>query len=223
MIENLNSFLEKISTEHYYNINKPWGEKTIEDARSKMEGKDIIIVGNSKNILRRKYGELIDSHDCVIRFNLGFNTPERYIHLGEKTDIWIINWGYGIKRTRKKYNSGYRFFKDRADLYLFLASWRNHTVSKDFAKKCYMDNLDNFIDITREVGEKPSSGLLAINFIMKNINFKSLSIVGFDFNRSKTSLSGWPKGYKCPYNALGKEELYIRKFIEDGVIRFYPV
>ena len=212
-----NRYLKCISSSPSRRRNRPWGKKTLEDVRSKMEGKDIIIVGNSKKILKRKYGKLIDRHDCVIRFNLAFNTPDRYDSLGERTDIWIS----GLNSVKMK--TGTRFFNDKTDLFLFLSSKSNHRVERDFAKKCYMDNLDNFIDITREVGEKPSSGLLLINFIMKNINFKSLSIVGFDFNRSKTSLSGWPKGYQCPHNVLGKEESYIRRFIEKGIIRFYPV
>jgi hypothetical protein len=40
-----------------------------------VENKDVILVGNSVEILQYNNGELIDSYDTVVRFGKGFPTP----------------------------------------------------------------------------------------------------------------------------------------------------
>ena len=52
------------------------------------EGKRIILVGNSVEILQYEYGDYIESFDTVVRFGRG--APYDYTtSLGSRTDIWV--------------------------------------------------------------------------------------------------------------------------------------
>ena len=58
---------------------------TIDDS-----AKTCAVVGNSGILLKEEYGELIDSHDFIIRFNQA--TTENYEkHVGSRTDLRLVN------------------------------------------------------------------------------------------------------------------------------------
>ena len=54
-----------------------------------ISGKNIILVGNSVEILEYKYGDVIESYDVVVRFGRGVPTPDKVQAIGKRTDIWI--------------------------------------------------------------------------------------------------------------------------------------
>ena len=60
------------------------------------EGKDIILVGNSVEILHYDYGDLIDSHDVVIRMGRGIPNPngleDNTDAIGTRTDVWVTGF-----------------------------------------------------------------------------------------------------------------------------------
>jgi len=54
-----------------------------------------------------------------------------------------------------------------------------------------MDNAKNkpgidWRELEKQLGINPSTGFLALNFFLKRIDFKSLTIYGFDFFKTKT-------------------------------------
>ena len=55
------------------------------------EGKRLILVGNSVEILQYQYGDYIESFDTVVRFGRGM--PYDYpSSLGSRTDIWVTGF-----------------------------------------------------------------------------------------------------------------------------------
>jgi hypothetical protein len=62
----------------------------INDIKKKFLKKKIILVGNSKNILKNKIGKEIDKFDIVVRFN---GTPIKFYkdYIGIKTDVMACN------------------------------------------------------------------------------------------------------------------------------------
>ena len=65
------------------------------------EGKRIILVGNSVEILQYEYGDYIESFDTVVRFGRG--APYDYTtSLGSRTDIWVT--GFLRVNARKFFN-----------------------------------------------------------------------------------------------------------------------
>ena len=50
--------------------------------------KNIILVGNSVEMMFHNYGDFIDGHDIVIRLGKGVPTNNNKKYIGIKTDIW---------------------------------------------------------------------------------------------------------------------------------------
>tara|TARA_B100001778_G_scaffold66610_1_gene52428 strand:+ start:2484 stop:3254 length:771 start_codon:yes stop_codon:yes gene_type:complete len=70
-------------------------DKTIYDVRHPID-KKVIVVGNSPSILKKEYGEIIDSYDIVIRVNRCI-TQGYEKHIGKKIDIWATTRTDSIK------------------------------------------------------------------------------------------------------------------------------
>jgi len=50
--------------------------------------KEILLIGNGPSCLNNEYGELIDSHDIVVRFN-NFEIESFEKFVGKKTNYWV--------------------------------------------------------------------------------------------------------------------------------------
>ena len=71
-----------------YNILKH--DLTTDDSIFAKYGNSCALIGNSGNVLDYEYGEIIDSHDCVIRCNEAKITGYEK-HVGSKKTIRIAN------------------------------------------------------------------------------------------------------------------------------------
>ena len=81
-------------------------DKTIYDVRHPID-KKVIVVGNSTSILKKEYGEIIDSYDIVIRVNRCITQGyEKYI--GKKIDIWATTRTDSIKSRKSTKSKGSR-------------------------------------------------------------------------------------------------------------------
>ena len=54
--------------------------------------KNIILVGNSVELLQYDFGKYIDSFDTVVRFGRGVPTEDNSHAIGKKTDMWITGF-----------------------------------------------------------------------------------------------------------------------------------
>lgn len=146
--------------------------------------KRVAIVGNSEAIFRHQYGEEIDKHDIIIRFNKGFphRCPES---LGTKTDILFLactlndeelNY-YGpchtVKRSRFCFNNCH--FR---------------IITDDRISLC-------------QRSAQPSTGFIAINFALST-ECKSIDLYGFDFFKSATYYN--LPGYQTLHNGDAEQE-----------------
>ena len=62
----------------------------------------VVLVGNHYSAKQHEVGELIDSHDIVVRFGWYDLKPENYKYLGSRTDIWVTNQ-FDPLRAKKEY------------------------------------------------------------------------------------------------------------------------
>ena len=126
-----------------------------------IKGKTVAIVGNASSIFDKKYGQEIDDHDIIIRFNRGFITkPESQ---GSKTSIVILATELNIDEKAS--------FKA-----MYYVNHSKNTQSGDYTiGNAMRARLKSWL------GKQPSSGFMAID-ICREAKAKSVDIYGFDKN-----------------------------------------
>lgn len=126
-----------------------------------IKGKTVAIVGNASSIFDKKYGQEIDDHDVIIRFNRGFITkPESQ---GSKTSIVILATELNIDE-KASFKAMYYVNRSR------------NTQSGDYTIGNAMR-----ARLKAWLGKQPSSGFMAID-ICREAKAKSIDIYGFDKN-----------------------------------------
>lgn len=175
-------------------------------------GKRIILVGNSVEILQHEKGDLIDSYDTVVRFGRGAPVPEFYKAIGSRTDIWVT----GFLRA-----SSFRSFPE--DVFILFNRGRVHMnlpphtkIPVQVKRKAYpMFSDKEIIEINKILGtvdgvpcgDRPSAGLIAILFFLRKCNYKSLTLIGFDFfQKTLPFMTGEdkPSSWHMPVNTQKK-------------------
>ena len=166
--------------------------ESLNDLKEMLKDKRVAIVGNSEKIFETKYGEEIDSHDIIIRFNKGYPIKEQ--SQGSKTDIVFL----ACSLTPEE------LFKYKT----FYTVKRSNFVNN----KCMynLDPQDNY-QLQQSCNEESkrrklkvsqaSTGFIAINFVLSS-KYKSLDLYGFDGFKNATYYN--QKGYKPLHN--GGEE-----------------
>lgn len=130
-----------MSTERLQPYNKDGSKKDFEEL---VKGKRIAVVGNALSLFDRSYGEEIDSHDIVIRFNKAaplYYANDVSITHGSKTHIWAF-WTVGafIKTTLNEANSENisNIFYNSPDILKIQMTKSNHYVyTKKYIKYTY--------------------------------------------------------------------------------------
>ncbi len=139
-----------------------------------LKNKNICLLGNARSILNNKKN--IDKYDVVCRMNRGVSKGrEKYI--GSRTDILFIS---------TKFNNYYLHnFKPK---YVIWMTESQGLASEWIRKNAIQNPPEDWQKLKSEFppGILPSTGILSIYFLLKYINFKSLTIYGFDFFKSGT-------------------------------------
>lgn len=176
-----------------------------------LDGKSIVVIGNAQSLFEQKDGEykfdkdFIDSHDVVIRFNGGHTKLFGRV-IGKKTNVWVTNRENIVNYSLFK-NTNYIFFpypfKDHLLNYRYYDSEKMSSLLYvqpflSYLKIARLFNPDHKIlgegdrETIKAIEKKDknlirqTSGATTIHYILDNINYRSLSIVGFDFLKTKT-------------------------------------
>lgn len=134
-----------------------------------MKDKNVCILGNARSILNTKKD--IDGFEVVCRINRG--TPRgKGEFIGSRTDVLFLATKMEGKRIKSDFNPTF-------------VVWT--TECRNLALPWVLENaIQNPPEDWRELksifpdDKLPSTGLVAINFLLKHIDFKSLTIYGFD-------------------------------------------
>jgi len=133
-----------------------------------LKNKDICVLGNSRSILNNKKD--IDKYEVVCRMNLG--TPQgKEEFIGSRTDVLFISTRF-TEELYKKFNAKYVMWMTECN-----------KLASDWIKEYAFQNpIDEWraINSIFPIDKLPSTGLLALNFLINYIPFKSLTIYGFD-------------------------------------------
>jgi hypothetical protein len=155
---------------------------------------DYCIVGNSPCEVGQKNGEKIDSHKLIFRFNdfsLDQGFQEDY---GSKVNIWIRGTNDKLVYTMEQKKE----LLEDLDLIILRAKDDRNKKFRDYCKtngiKYYVLPLENELELTKDLGRCPSTGLLLLYSIKKVTGGLDRSrVYGFSFcreNRSKRKTGG---------------------------------
>lgn len=165
-----------------------------------LEFKDIALVGNASSILN-SYKD-IDKHEVVCRINRGIPRGNERC-MGHRTDILFT--ATKVDKYLDVFNAKYILWTT-ADKSLVTnkieeLAYRNPPEDWEAVKaKCPADKL-------------PSTGLVAIEFLIKNTNFKSLTLYGFDSFASGTF---YHNNNNQPWHSPLFEKEYLEEIIKNN-------
>jgi len=172
------------------------------DLQLYLKDKNICLLGNARSILNNMKD--IDSFDIVCRMNRGVSQgKEEYI--GTKTDVLFIS-----TRFRDDLQIGFN-----AKHVVWMTECQK--LATDWIKEnAYQNPIVDWRRLKALTGDNlPSTGFLTINFLLKYIEFKTLTIYGFDFFKTGTwyhNIMVQPKGWHFGGIEEKLIELWINRF-----------
>ena len=64
-----------------------------------VKDRNVLLVGNSVELMRNSFGRWIDLQDYVVRFGKGATLPDNKVQIGSKMDCWVtgsLRWRYAV-------------------------------------------------------------------------------------------------------------------------------
>lgn len=163
-----------------------------------IRGRTVAIVGNAKSLFERKYGEDIDDHEFIVRFNKGFITrPECQ---GTRTNFLILACPLS-KNEIGSYGAEYAANRSASSSYGNKVPFTIGNIERQ--------NMKNYL------GAQPSSGFMAVDICLY-FGAKSIDLYGFDFESTPTFYN--PKDYKTQHD-YSKEKEVMLKYESLGYIK----
>jgi hypothetical protein len=162
------------------------GKDQIKELKRLVKNKNVLLVGNSVEVLSHELGELIDSYDTVVRFGKGFPRKKLNKIIGTRTDIAV----FGILRRnyRKDYPDTKVILTNRCRMHMDCGIDPSKRFNK--YKNINMWSDKELLNLFKEFGfgdlskygRRPSQGFCTFLFFLRKIPmWKSLTLIGFDF------------------------------------------
>jgi len=181
---------------------------------------NIIIVGNSPDLLEQKNGNLIDSFDYVLRMN-HFETKGYEEYVGEKTDIYGVAWATPKKKDFELF-SHVIYYTGQNNYYK-----RKRDSNVDVIRKSDYDLMNKEMKFNKE-SDQASMGVSMIWYIVKYCSFCDIAITGFDFfglKHNHTDAGHYYSNKRYPYKRFLKhhnpqrEMEYVNNLIKQNKIK----
>lgn len=158
----------RIDDRHRYMMPRPLAE-----IQEFCEGKTICLLGNADSVLRKK--REVDSFDVIGRMNRGAPAGKEEF-IGSRTDILFLSTHMSGRNIRNSFDPQH-------------VIWM--TICHRLASAWTIENAvqnpkEDWKTLHKKLSINPTTGLMALNFILRHLNFKSLVIYGFDFFATKT-------------------------------------
>jgi len=134
----------------------------------KLENKNIVLFGNAKSVFDTTR-EVDDKYDVICRCNAGLPTGEKK-YLGSRTDILFLSLVLSKMQLE--------LFRTKTIIW---CSPKLEIITPLILKhiNC-MYSIKQWEILYANIKSRPSTGLMAFDYILQN-NFKTLTLIGFDF------------------------------------------
>ena len=147
--------------------------QSLAEIREFCKNKKICILGNANSVLNEKKD--IDSFDVVGRMNRGApQGKERFI--GNRTDILFLSTHMSGENVQKSFDPRFVVWMTAC----------NRLASSWILKNAIQNPPNDWDALYDKLSINPTTGMMSLNFLLRHIDFKSLTIYGFDFFTTKT-------------------------------------
>lgn len=213
------------------------------DIATHFKDKNVILVGNSVEIMHHEYADFIDSHDIVVRFGKAINADEtEQKSIGKKIDVWAVgSWRSNIvEKNEHLYervkNAAILFNRSRIHLTSKITKTPRIANSVDMYSDEEITEVHNKLNI--KDGDKDahrlSIGLWTTMFFCDKVkNYKSLTLIGFDFFAKETTVTrakglsdDRPTSWHLPISGTSRvhnheqESSIVKKYQEQGLLNW---
>jgi len=125
-------------------------------------------------------------------------------YIGSRTDILFLSTGL----TRRGVHSAYTSYR-----HVVWMTECNRLAHPWVFRTAIQNPKEDWRALRKELEINPSTGMTALNFLIKHINFKSLTIYGFDFFKTKSWYNTKPESGKG--HSGEKEKVKILKMVSE--------
>lgn len=173
--------------------------------REYLNGKSVVIVGPAASLTGRGQGELIDSHDVVVRINLALPIPEdRAEDIGSRTDVlYHVLYSQNHFRDLGRKHTEEEIEGWRAAGLRYLVTRHEATNERVRAIRPLIGdfpmlhvNIELIRQIRQHIRSVPNTGAVAIAHLL-SLPIRSLYVTGFDF---------YETGYYAGYGGFTEEQ-----------------
>jgi hypothetical protein len=131
-----------------------------------MQGKNLLVIGNAVTDKEIDYSK----YNCIVRMNLGIQT--------KPIDVWVNNLVHKAHETLGEIPD----FKNIIRLNAEKDGKRMDRMPKELKPNVWLWNVNEFSTMCKELNYfRPTTGLIAIYWIINNIKYKSMTVTGYDF------------------------------------------
>ncbi len=191
-----------------------------------LENQNVILVGNSVEILLYEHGKWIDSFDKVIRMGRGLPTKDNSKAIGTRTDVWVTGF---LREGWVKSVPDAEVLLNRCRMHLTTPREWDIEGTEMFTDKELLKIYKEFDYQDDSSIGRPSNGFVTILYlIQKAWIWKSLTLIGFDFFAKSLPFKvgeAEPHSWHLPHNRVNEtphkadtERAYALDLYETGVI-----
>ena len=155
---------------------------TLEEFNAYFKGKRVAVVGDAESMLGRGYGEAIDAHDVVVRFNSAWPREAYVADTGSKVNVWCCAISF-----QDVIRQGYAILFDQLDFIVW--PWMNtKTMPEELEPVAVVLPPEFAYSLSVDIGKVvATSGLIFLAWLWSKTDYGSIDVYGFDFLQS----GGW--------------------------------
>ena len=175
--------------------------------RAQLARQSVAVVGNAKSLFAAELGAQIDRHDIIIRLNKGFvQAPAAQ---GTRTDM------VGLTPELSEGEVSAHFAPRH--MLMLIPKMRHYRIfSRENVQNTLFYPFRWWLADRNLIGRRPSSGFMAISWLVRLGVAREIVLYGFDFGQTPTYYN--PVGYKTPHN-FAREGQIIMGWQAEGRLR----
>lgn len=149
----------------------------LEHVRSRLAGQNVALIGNAQRLVENP-NPRIARHDVIIRINKGYLVAKK-TGCG-RTDMLVVS----------AFPNDVPEFLQMVPFVTYMSPKKRDLIDPSYKNRIAYYPIDWWKELNERLGERPSTGCMAIDMLSRLIDNGELHLYGFDFWRSPTSYNG---------------------------------